>query len=181
VDEQGAPKFTVRGKEVTTYDTGRVYPEGTPKAGQPVYETIERTGPNTSRGFALTAEEKIAWDKIRVDLADAVPGFNKLSDKAVLGKMQDRAWVADAVQKARDQAKGFAEIGRRSNDQIVSARAAAESARMMNVAESLEESLRARPVKMKNRSQGPKTRAARRNELAPEDAVIVTPSNALRP
>ena len=52
---------------------------------------------------------------------------------------------------------------------------------MMNLAESLEESLRARPVEMKNRSQGPKTRAARRNELAPEDAVIVTPSNALRP
>jgi hypothetical protein len=33
----------------------------------------------------------------------------------------------------------------------------------------------------KNGGQGPKTRAARRNELAPEDAVIVTPSNALRP
>lgn len=181
VDAQGAPTFTVRGKETTTYDTGRVYPEGTPKAGQPVYETIERTGPNTSRGFALTAEEKIAWDKTRVDLADAVPGFNKLSDKAILGKMQDRAWVADAIQKARDQAKGFEAIARRSNDQIVSARADAQRARMMDLAESLEESLRARPVEIKNRSQGPKTRAARRNELAPEDAVIVTPSNALRP
>ena len=154
-------------------------PDTIMSAGYPLSSAVEKV--SSGRNFALTAEEKIAWDKTRVDLADAVPGFNKLSDKAILGKMQDRAWVADAVQKARDQAKGFAEIGRRSNDRIVSARADAESARMMDLAESLEESLRARPVEMKNRSQGPKTRAARRNELAPEDAVIVTPRNALRP
>ena len=154
-------------------------PDTIMSAGYPLSSAVEKV--SSGRNFALTAEEKIAWDKTRVDLADAVPGFNKLSDKAILGKMQDRAWVADAVQKARDQAKGFAEIGRRSDDRIVSARADAESARMMNLAESLEESLRARPVEMKNRSQGPKTRAARRNELAPEDAVIVTPRNALRP
>ena len=148
-------------------------------AGYPLSSAVKKV--SSGRNFALTAEEKIAWGKTRVDLADAVPGFNKLSDKAILGKMQDRAWVADAIQKARDQAKGFAEIGRRSDDQIVSRAAAAESARMISLAESLEESLRARPVEIKNRKQGPKTRAARRNELAPEDAVIVTPSNALRP
>jgi len=142
-------------------------------AGHPLNSAVAKI--TSGRNFALSAEEKVAWDKTRVDIAEVAPGFNKLSDKAVLGKMQDRAWVADAIQKAQDQAKGFAEIARRSPDPIVAAKAEANHARMMDVAESLGETLRARPVA--KTSQGPKTRAAIRNKLIPEDANI----NSLRP
>jgi len=153
-------------------------PDVIASTGYPLSSAVEKV--SSGRNFALSAEERIAWNKAKVDLADAVPGFNKLSDKAILGKMQDRAWVADAIQKAQDQAKGFAEIARRSPDPIVAAKAEANRARMMDVAESLGESLRARPVAKS--SQGPVTRAAqRRNQLAPEDAVIVTPQNRLAP
>jgi hypothetical protein len=152
-------------------------PDVIASTGFPLSAAVEKV--SSGRNFALSAEEKIAWDRAKVDLATAVPGFNKLSEKAILGKMQDRAWVADAIQKAQDQAKGFAEIARRSTDQIVAAKAEANRAQMMDLAESLGENLRARPVaKM---GQGPKTRAAQRlNQLAPEDAVIVR-ANALRP
>lgn len=151
-------------------------PDVIASTGFPLSAAVEKV--SSGRNFALSAEEKIAWDRAKVDLATAVPGFNKLSEKAILGKMQDRAWVADAIQKAQDQAKGFAEIARRSTDQIVAAKAEANRARMMDVAESLGETLRARPVAKS--SQGPKTRAAQRlNQLAPEDAVYVTPQNRL--
>lgn len=172
VDKQGAPTFTVRGKETTTYDTGRVYPEGTPKAGQPVYETIERTGPNTSRGFALTAEEKIAWDKTRVDIAEVAPGFNKLSDKAVLGKMQDRAWVEDAIQKARDKAAAFDEIANRAKSAQEIRDAVANRDRMLGLAESMDEALQApRSVILKGRQPGKKTAEAMRVNNLPPNAT----------
>lgn len=153
-------------------------PDVIASTGYPLSSAVEKV--SSGRNFALSAEERIAWNKAKVDLADAVPGFNKLSDKAILGKMQDRAWVADAIEKAREQARGFEEIARRSTDQIVTATAEANRAKMMDLAESLGESLRARPVAKS--SQGPKTRAAQRlNQLTPEDAVIVTPQNRLAP
>ena len=130
----------------------------------------------SGRNFALSAEEKVAWDKTRVDIAEVAPGFNKLSDKAVLGKMQDRAWVEDAIQKARDKAAAFDEIANRAKSAQEIRDAVANRDRMLGLAESMDEGLRAgRPVA--KTSQGPKTRAAIRNKLIPEDANI----NSLRP
>ena len=142
-------------------------PDVIASTGFPLSAAVEKV--SSGRNFALSAEELIAWNKAKVDIATIEPGFNKLSEKAIFSKMQDRAWVADAIQKAQDQAKGFAEIARRSPDPIAAAKAEANRARIMDVAESLGETLRARPVAKS--SQGPKTRAAQRlNQLAPEES-----------
>jgi len=143
-------------------------------AGYPLNSAVAKI--TSGRNFALSAEEKVAWDKTRVDIVEVAPGFNKLSDKAILGKMQDRAWVEDAIQKARDKVTAFDEIANRAKSAQEIRDAVANRDRMLGLAESMDEGLRAgRPVA--KTSQGPKTRAAIRNKLIPEDANI----NSLRP
>ena len=158
--------ITGRLRNVSQGMTGAT-PDVIASTGFPLSAAVEKV--SSGRNFALSAEELIAWNKAKVDIATIEPGFNKLSEKAIFGKMQDRTWVADAIQKAKDQAKGFAEIARRSPDPIAAAKAEANYARVMDVAESLGETLRARPVAKS--SQGPKTRAAQRlNQLAPQES-----------
>lgn len=118
--------------------------------------------------FKLSAEEKVAWEKTKVDLAVIDSSFAKLSDKALAEKAMDRAWVAETVAKAKQKAAAFAEIERRSNDAQQVARARAERERLMDALEALEPQLgRARPTS--SGEQGPKTREAIRNRLAPQN------------
>ena len=153
-------------------------------AGYPLNSAVAKI--TSGRNFALSAEEKVAWDKTRVDIAEVAPGFNKLSDKAVLGKMQDRAWVEDAIQKARDKAAAFDEIANRAKSAQEIRDAVANRDRMLGLAESMDEALQApRPVTLKGRQPGKKTAEAirvnnltfsggvapgalRLNQLAPE-------------
>lgn len=123
----------------------------------------------TGRMFDLTAAEKVAWEKTRVDLAEVAPGFKALNDKAIAEKMLDRQWVADAAQKARDKAAAFADIEARARTDQARAKAVADRERMMAVAESLDEILRGPRPDVSGKQQGPKTRAARRNALAPDN------------
>jgi hypothetical protein len=128
------------------------------------------------RRFDLTASEKVAWERTKVDLAEVAPGMKALSDKAVAEKMMDRAWVNDAIKKARDKAEAFAQIEVKAKDAASRRKAAADRERMIDLLESLEDKFRApRPVELGG--QGPKTRAARRNALAPESQN----QNALAP
>ena len=118
--------------------------------------------------FKLSAEEKVAWEKTKVDLAVIDSSFAKLSDKALAEKAMDRAWVAETVAKARQKAAAFAEIEKRSNDAQQVARARMERERLMDALEALEPQLgRARPTS--SGEQGPKTREAIRNRLAPQN------------
>jgi hypothetical protein len=122
------------------------------------------------RMFDLTAAEKVAFDKTRVDLAEAVPGMKALSDKAVAAKMQDRAWVQDAVGKAQERARAFEAIAARADTERARQSALANRERMLDLAEQMEDMLRpARPVK--TGGQGPKTRAFQRNMLTPEQEI----------
>ena len=128
------------------------------------------------RRFDLTASEKVAWERTKVDLAEVAPGMKALSDKAVAEKMMDRAWVNDAIKKARDKAEAFAQIEAKAKDAASRRKAAADRERMIDLLESLEDKIRApRPVELGG--QGPKTRAAQRNALAPESQN----QNALAP
>lgn len=120
--------------------------------------------------FDLTAAEKVAWERTKVDLAEVAPGMKALSDKAVAEKMMDRAWVNDAIKKARDKAEAFAQIEAKAKDAAAKRKAAADRERMLDLLESLEEQFRmARPVQ--GTGQGPKTRAAQRNQLRPAEPV----------
>jgi hypothetical protein len=151
---------------------------------RPVAETVT-PGENTSRAPTLTATEKIAWDRARSTLDTVLPGFSKLSDAQVTSKMMDRQWVADALKKSREKEAAWA---KKANQEATTDRqiaditdAANRRAALHTLAEALQEQLgKARPVAPKGARQGRVTRAAQRtNQLAPEDAVIVTPQNAL--
>lgn len=123
---------------------------------------------SSGRRFDLTAEEKVAWEKTKVDLAVVDAGLAKLSDKALAEKAMDRAWVAETVAKAKQKAAAFAEIEKRSKDAQQVARAKAERERLMDVLETLEPQL-SRPRATSVGEQGPKTREAIRNRLAPQN------------
>ena len=135
-------------------------------------EVIRDTGANLASAaekvsggqkFAMSASEKIAWDRTKVDLAELAPGFDKLSDKAIAERMADRNWAQQMVQKAKDQARAFEEIAARAADERAHQEAFAARERMMDLAEMLDEQLRV--VKPKKIHQGPKTREAKRNAL----------------
>ena len=122
--------------------------------------------------FDMTAAEKVAWGKTRADLDTIAPEFAKLNDKAISAKMMDRAWVEDAISKAREKAKMFDEQAKRDIGEQAKRLAAIEREKMYDIADTMEEQLRAaRPVK--KGGQGPKTLAAKRNALAPETPRII--------
>jgi hypothetical protein len=118
--------------------------------------------------FAMSAEEKIAWDKTRVDFAQANPELAKLSDKAIAEKALDRSWVADQINKARQKAQAFDEIAKRAKTAQAVREAEIKRDQLMDALESLETSL-GKPRPVSSGAQGPKTREAQRNKLAPSE------------
>ena len=121
--------------------------------------------------FDMTAAEKVAWNKTKVDLADVMPGMKALSDKAIAAKMMDRDWASQAVTKARQQAAAFDQIAARAKDAQAKAKAIADRERMLDLAEQMEEGLR-NPRPVSTGGQGPKTRAFQRNRLNPDQEVL---------
>ena len=144
----------------------------TPATFQDFGSTLKSATDKATAGrmFDLTAAEKVAFDKTRVDLAEAVPGMKSLTDKAIAAKMQDRAWVQDTITKAQQKAKAFEAIAARADTERARQSALANRERMLDLAEQMEDMLRpARPVK--TGGQGPKTRAFQRNMLTPEQEI----------
>lgn len=155
--------------------TGRLRPASAGLRGA-TPETFADYGTNLNAAVAkiqsgaratLTAEEKVAWDKRKVDLAELDPGLKKLSDAAIVEKAMDRDWAADAIRKAREKAAAFEQIAQRSRDRQAVMEAQANRERMLDLAEQLTEQMReARPVR--KGSQGRKTMEFKRNQLAPK-------------
>jgi hypothetical protein len=128
------------------------------------------------QNFALSAEERVAWEKTKVDLAAAVPELKGLSDKAIAGKIMDREWASNAVAKARQQAQAFDEIAQRGATDLARRAAAKQRDLLVDALTTLEEQLRpARPVS--SGRQGPKTIEALRkvNKLAPDNQNGLAP------
>lgn len=161
--------------------TGKLVPVDTTLRGAtPDIQIIESTGKSLS-GAAdilssgkspalMSAEQKIAWDKTKVDLAEVMPGMKALDDKAIAAKMQDRAWVQNAITKAQEKARAFQDIAARANTERLRQDALVKREQMMDLLESLESQFsKARPVK--TGGQGPKTRAFQRNMLTPEQEI----------
>lgn len=116
------------------------------------------------RLFDLTATEKVAWDKATVDIKQLGEGFAKLDDKAIAQKMMDRKWVEGAITKARQQEQAFADIAARAADERIRQAAMAKREQMMDLLSTLEAQY-AKPRPTSSGAQGPKTRAAIRNQL----------------
>jgi hypothetical protein len=117
-----------------------------------------------NRTFDMTAAEKIAWEKTKVDLAEVAPGFKSLTDKAIAERMMDRAWVENTIDKIRQKEKGFADIAARATNERARQAALIEREKMQDLLQDLEESLR-KPRAQSGTGQGPKTREAQRNRL----------------
>ena len=118
----------------------------------------------------MSAAEKVAWEKTKVDLAAAAPDLKGLSDKAIASKIMDREWADGAITKARQQAQAFDEIAARATTDQARRMAEMKREQMLDVLNTLEEQLRApRPTSLGG--QGPKTRAAIRNKLAPQEQI----------
>jgi hypothetical protein len=91
-------------------------------------------------------------------------GYNKLSDKAIAGKIMDRKWVAEAYSKAREKAAMFDDIAQRAANEQTRRDAAIKRDQMLDLLSTLEDNLRA-PRPTSAGGQGPKTREAIRNRL----------------
>jgi hypothetical protein len=173
--EGRAPRAPTSGEVLFDLDpvTGQLRPASqgirgaTPEIFQDYTATLRSATEKLSSGqkFALDAAEKIAFDKTRVDLAEVVPGFKALTDKAIAERMMDRKWIADTVKTAREKATAFEQIARKSNDQALVQQAQANRERMLDVAEMMEDNLRNLRPDTSRKQQGPKTRAAKRNAL----------------
>lgn len=119
----------------------------------------------SGKSFDLTAAEKIAWEKTRVDLSEVAPGFKTLSDKAIAEKLADRKWVEQTATKAREKAAAFEEIAQRAANQRAMQEALANRERMLSLAEEMENKLRMPRPDTSRKTQGPKTRTAFREGL----------------
>ena len=128
----------------------------------------------SNQPFNMTAAEKVAWEKTKVDLATAAPELKSLSQKELSAKMQDRQWVSDTIDKIREKAQAFDEISKRAATAQAVRDATIKREQMMDLLADMEDQLRpGRPVQ--KGGQGPKTRAFQRNMLTPEQEI----SNAL--
>jgi hypothetical protein len=146
-----------------------------------------------SQAFAMTAEEKIAWNKAKADLAEVVPGMKALSNEAVAARIADREWTANAVASARAKVEALArqdaplteQLANRDNLRLLArdieskqrqlAKVKEDSVRIRDLADMLDETMRAARPDTSRRQQGPKTRAAKRNALAPDNQNNLAP------
>lgn len=136
----------------------------TPDTFQNFGNALQSASEKVAKGqkFALTAAEKVAWERTRADLATAAPELRGLSDAALTQKMLDRNWVAQAISKAKEKANAFDKIAKRADDAQAARAANASRERMLDLLETLEEDMRiARP--QSSGIQGPKTRAFSRD------------------
>jgi hypothetical protein len=151
----------------TSYRTQTI----SPKTGaKPYTRIVKKEGETTfergvSQAFAMTAEEKIAWSKVKADLAEVVPGMKTLSNESILNRLQDVEWATDAVKKARDKAVAFEQIAARAKTRDAQQQAIANRERMLDLAEQMENTLRVARPDVSGKTQGPKTRAAFREGL----------------
>jgi len=114
----------------------------------------------TDRLFAMSAEERVIWEKTKAAVQKVDGGFTKLSDKQVLSKMQDRSWVDDAVAKIKQRRMMFDEISKRSQDRQLVKEAQIKRELLTDQLAALEEALGPRPDTSR-KAQGPKTLQAK--------------------
>lgn len=117
------------------------------------------------QAFNLTATEKIAWNKAKADIAEAVPEIKGMSEKAILAKMQDRQWVQETINIAKQRAEAYAQYEQLSQDRKAQSLARISREKLLDAAEQLQEILGGRPSSRGYR-QGPKTQAFQRGLLS---------------
>ena len=172
---EAAARRPTAGETILEFDpvTGRFrtesqgLPGATPATFQDFGSSLKSAADKATAGrmFDMTAAEKVAWSKTKVDLAEVAPGFKSLNDKAIAAKMMDRQWVAETAQKAREKAAMFDEQSKRDVSAQAKRAAAINRDKMLDTAEMLDEIMQAPRPDVSGKQQGPKTREAIRNRL----------------
>jgi hypothetical protein len=177
IDKLSSKSTTFEPTDTQKFRTGRF-----DETGKPIYAyrqtSLTPVVEKGNRAFDLTAAEKVAFDKTKFYIAEVSPGFEKLSDKAIVSRMMDRKWVEDAVVQAREKSLALdqAAIRSRSPEMIDARASAAQNAELARRAEeaslqmkSTLDLLEDRLVKLRadtsGKRQGPKTQGAIRNNL----------------
>ena len=182
--EAAAPRAPTSGEVMLELDpiTGRLreVSQGIKGATPDVIESANKAAATAAekiragQSFLMTADEKIQWAKswlAGMPIAQGEMVFGKLTPQQIANKMMDRDWAAQAVTKAREQAAAFEQIAARAKDAQAKAKAMADRERMLDLADQMEEGLRA-PRPVSTGGQGPKTRAFQRNRLNPDQEVL---------
>ena len=171
-----------RGQELV-FDpvTKRLVPaqKGMPTATVDIIESTGKTATSAAEKalagqfFNMSATEKIAWSKSLLEGMPTAQGeaiFGKLSPEKIAAKMDDRAFAQKAIDKAREMAQMYDDLAKRQANETARRDAAILREQMYDKADMMEESLR-NPRPVSGKGQGPKTRAAQRNQLAPEQEI----------
>jgi len=188
--EQSAERKPTSGGQLYDLDpvTGKLVPVDKGLKGA-TPDTVVNTGNDlasaaekvaSGRQFAMTADEKIAWNKTKVNFQQAAPELKGLSDEAIAAKMVDRQWVSDTIKTARQAvedkaAAEYASFAKQAADKYASrqqqARAIAdykESSTIQRMRDSLAnlEELEPQARPEPKSGQGPKTREFNAEQLA---------------
>lgn len=115
--------------------------------------------------FSMNSEERVMWTKTRAALDSAVDGFKTLSDKQIMSKIQDRAWVQSAVDKVKQMQSMYSDIATRSKNLKTNQEALKKRELLNDHLETLDQLLQARPD-TSSKLQGPKTMEAKRAEMS---------------
>jgi hypothetical protein len=185
---ESAERKPASGEVILDFDpvTGRFRTgsQGLPGATPEIIESTGKaaiTGAEKMRAgqsFLMTAEEKIQWGKSLLEGMPVAQGevvFGKLSPQQIANKMADREWVASKIAKAREQAVAFEQIAARAKDDRARQTAMANRERMMDLADMLDENMRAPRPDVSRKQQGRKTLDAKRNALAPDNQNNLAP------
>lgn len=193
-EKQNFVRTPTRGEVILDIDpiTGKLLPQtsqgirgATPETFQNYMSTLKTAVDKVTSGqkFSLSAAEKIAWEKTKFDLAEVVPKFKALDEKAIIDKMRNRQWVQETINIARNKAAeleklisieqskaaGLDELSARNTvnakKQQDIFQAKAQRDRMLDVAEMMEENLRQMRPDTSRKQQGPKTRGAIQNNM----------------
>jgi hypothetical protein len=168
IDKMSSQSSTFTPTDTQKFRTGKF-----DETGRPIYAyrqtSLTPVVEKGNRAFDLTADEKVAFDKTKVDLAEVVPGFKSLDERTVIDRMMNRQWVQETINTARSRAAGLEEMSARNaanaQQQQAVQQAIAERGRMLGVAEMLEERLSQLRPDTSRKQQGAKTRTAIRNNL----------------
>ena len=174
--KEGQGKTTLA--ETPIYELG---PDGRLRVKQPTVEITTLPVPTSlesaaakvgeGRRFALSAEERVAWEKTKIAIDSADTGMTKLTDKEVWNRMQDRQWVQDAIDRIKQRRDMWADIAERSADRKEVQDAIRRREVLDEHLENLQETLKARPDNS-TKIQGTKTRTANRMSFNKQSGKI---------
>jgi CheY-like chemotaxis protein len=133
-----------------SYGQRRAYVAPEPTVGQalPVEPSVKTAASKVAAGklFDMTAAEKVAWNKTKTDLQESLPALKALDSKALATKLADRIWVQETITKAKEKARGYAEIESRAANREAQSAARIAREKLEDTVQQLQDTLQARPT-----------------------------------